>query len=87
MQTAAATENDHPIDRYIAKRQAKNPKFNKQALADLIGVSRVALYRVMSGDKAVSIDLLDKIEAATDGEIDSTELYLAWKAARARARA
>jgi transcriptional regulator with XRE-family HTH domain len=75
----------HPIDRYIAERREAEPRYSKQALADEVGVSRNAIYRVMSGDDAVSTDLLEKIEAATG--ISSVDLFAAWKAARDKPKA
>jgi len=84
MQTAEQPA-EHPIDRYIAKRKETDLRFSKQALAEEIGVSRNAIYRVMSGDDAVSTDLLEKIEAATG--ISSVELFAAWKAARDQLKA
>lgn len=77
----------HPIDRFINGRRQTDPKFSKQALADLVGVSRTAIYRVINGDDAVSTDLLEKIETATDREISAVELFAAWKAARERHKA
>lgn len=84
MNPAAPVSDEHPIDRYIVLRRAKAPRYSKQALADEAGVSRVAIYRVMSGDDAVSIDLLEKIETATGGLVTAVELLAAWKAVRER---
>lgn len=82
MQPDADTPRVHPIDRFIAERREADPKFSKQALADLVGVSRNAIYRVINGDDAVSTDLIEKIENATGGAIGAVELFAAWKAAR-----
>lgn len=87
MNTETTPAEQHPIERYIAARRVSDPKFSKQALADQVGVSRLALYRVINGDDAVSTDLLEKIETATDREITAVELFTAWKAARDRLKA
>jgi predicted transcriptional regulator len=78
----APRSEEHPIDRYIAQRRVTDPRYSKQALADEAGVSRVAIHRVISGDDAVSIALLEKLEAVMAGTVSSVELLAAWKRAR-----
>lgn len=87
MNPEAPRSDEHPIDRFIAKRREKDPRYSKQALADEAGVSRVAIHRVISGDDAVSIALLEKLEVVMAGEVTSVELLAAWKATRERHKA
>lgn len=87
MNAPAHPSDEHPIERFIAKKRETDPRYSKQALADQAGVSRVAIHRVISGDDAVSIALLEKLEAVMAGEVTSVELLAAWKAARDRHRA
>jgi predicted transcriptional regulator len=75
-----AAKRPHPIDEYIAERRLTEPRYSKQALAEEVGCSRNAIYRVMTGDAAVSLDLLKKISATTG--LSLVDLVGAWEAAQ-----
>lgn len=77
---------EHSIDRFIAARRASDPKFSKTSFAELVGVSRGAIYRVIRGSDEVSTDLFEKIERATDGALTAINLFAEWHAVRESAR-
>lgn len=80
METMDAPLGESLIDWYIGQRRAAEPRFSKIAFAEMCGVSRGAIYRILSGDTAVSTDMFHKIEAATGGAIKATALFAEWDA-------
>ncbi|TPM37029.1 helix-turn-helix domain-containing protein [Mesorhizobium sp. B2-3-2] len=72
---------DHPLVEF-SKRTGKSIT----AIAKDAGCSRMTLYRVMSGDNTTR-DQLQRISAATDGEVKVTDLLTEARAVPAQENA
>ena len=55
---------EHPLTEY-SKRSGKTAT----EIAKAAGVSRMTLYRLMKGEQNATISLLERVCAATDGEV------------------
>ena len=78
--TDAASE--HPIDRYIAFRQAADPSYGVTAFCDEVGIARSTYYRIVRGADDVGTGVFEKIEHSLRPAITATELFAAWNGVR-----
>lgn len=54
----------HPLQAYVEKTGK-----TVTAIAKMAGCSRMTLYRLMNGEQNATVSLLERVSAATDGEV------------------
>jgi len=62
---------------YLAARNESQTAFSARA-----GLSDATLSRVLRDKIPPSSDVVEKVHAATDGEVTANDLYAAWRSAR-----
>ncbi|TXL72535.1 helix-turn-helix transcriptional regulator [Vineibacter terrae] len=67
---------------HLAQTREKQAAFARRA-----GLSRAQLSRVLSGKRPPTVDVVDKVEAATNGVVTANDLFAAYRAARAALQA
>jgi transcriptional regulator with XRE-family HTH domain len=65
------------LPEYLAHRNETQTAFASRA-----GLSNGTLSRVLTGKIAPSPDVVEKVHAATDGQVTANDLYEAWRAVR-----
>lgn len=71
---------DSHIRRFIAAKQADDPRYSVTALAKDCGCARQLIYRVLAGDPEVGKNAFGRIAKATG--IPETDIYGDWLAAK-----
>jgi DNA-binding phage protein len=61
---------EHPLSRF-SRASGKTV----MAIAKDAGCSRMTLYRLMRGEQNATIDLLQRVSAATGGEVSVSDLF------------
>ncbi len=62
----------HPLKDWLHKQ---SPKQTMVSFAEKIGVHVITLRRLINAEDSVQRDLFEKIQVATDGELNAVDLY------------
>ena len=68
-------ERNHPLTDYLTAAGESVTDF-----ANRVGVSRMQVYRLINGE-GVSLDMIDRVSAATDGAVSAAAIVAARSAA------